>query len=112
LKNDGSAQRARHQEQAGKMKKMLINAGLPVMISETHIVPVHVGDPVLCKQVSDELLDTHGIYVQPINYPTVPRGTERLRFTPGPLHTDAMLEDLIESLNLVWEHFSLRRAAA
>jgi 5-aminolevulinate synthase len=112
LKSEGAAKRARHQEQAAKMKRMLQDAGLPVMISETHVVPVLVGDPVLCKQVSDELLDDHGIYVQPINYPTVPRGTERLRFTPSPLHTDAMLEDLIKSLNMVWEQLNLRRAAA
>jgi 5-aminolevulinate synthase len=111
LKAEGAAQRARHQERSAKMKQMLLDAGLPVMLSETHVVPVLVGDPVQCKQVSDELLDDHGIYVQPINYPTVPRGTERLRFTPSPLHTDAMMEDLIKSLNQVWEHLNLRRAA-
>ncbi len=111
LKNDGSEKRARHQERAAKMKRMLTEAGLPLMPSDTHVVPVLVGDPVQCKRVSDELLDDHGIYVQPINYPTVPRGTERLRFTPSPLHTDAMMEDLIRALNAVWKQLKLNWAA-
>lgn len=111
LKSDGAAKRERHQERAAKFKQMLADAGLPVMPSETHIVPVLVGDPVQCKQVSDELLDDHGIYVQPINYPTVPRGTERLRFTPGPLHTDEMMDDLIAALISVWKNLKLVRAA-
>jgi 5-aminolevulinate synthase len=106
-----SAERELHQERAGTLKRRFEQAGLPLMPSETHIVPLLVGEPVLCKRVSDELLYDYGIYVQPINYPTVPRGTERLRFTPSPLHTDAMVEHLVDSLDKVWTRLSLQRAA-
>ena len=106
-----NAERERHQERATTLRRMLAEAGLPVMVCESHIVPVMVGDPVICKQVSDDLLQDHNIYVQPINYPTVPRGTERLRFTPCPVHTDDMMRDLVKALDQVWTRRKIRRAA-
>ncbi len=105
------AERTRHQERAATLKRRLTAAGLPVMPSESHIVPVLVGDPVRCKQVTDTLLDTHAIYVQPINYPTVPRGTERLRLTPTPLHSDADMDRLVAALTEIWAELDLKRAA-
>ena len=104
-------ERSRQQTLANRLKRMLGEAGLPVMPNASHIVPVLVGDPVRCKRVTDELLERHRIYVQPINYPTVPRGTERLRLTPTPLHDDEDLAHLVASLREVWARFALRVAA-
>jgi 5-aminolevulinate synthase len=100
-------ERERHQERAARVKAVLIAAGLPVMPTETHIVPVLVGNPEKCKEATDLLLDEHGIYIQPINYPTVPKGTERLRITPSPYHEDALIHTLAEALVDVWERLSL-----
>jgi 5-aminolevulinate synthase len=110
-----SWERERHQERAARVKAMLEGAGLPVMPSTTHIVPLLVGDPERCKTASDLLLSEHGIYIQPINYPTVPRGMERLRITPSPYHDDALVNALAEALVDVWERLGLplrSRAAA
>ena len=104
-------ERSRHRELSAKLKRELRAAGLPVMPSESHIVPVLIADPVLCKQVTDNLVDRHRIYVQPINFPTVPRGTERLRLTPTPLHRDEDLEHLVASLKDVFGQLSIRAAA-
>ena len=106
---DHNEVRVAHQERAAKLKARLLKAGLPVMPSVSHIVPVEVGDPVHCKMVSDILLSDFGIYVQPINYPTVPRGTERLRFTPSPAHTDKMMDDLADALEKLWAHCNIKR---
>jgi 5-aminolevulinate synthase len=106
-----SAEREGQQAAAAKLKAMFREAGLPVMDSTTHIVPLMVGDPVKAKRVSDVLLAEYGVYVQPINFPTVPRGTERLRFTPGPAHDEAMMRELTDALVEIWGRLEMRRAA-
>ena len=108
-------ERERHQDRAGRTKAVLAAAGLPILQNETHIVPVFVGDPELCKQASDLLLERHAIYIQPINYPTVAKGSERLRITPSPHHDDALIDELAEAMVDVWEELGLplnRRALA
>jgi len=97
-----SLERARHQERARTLKRRLKNAGLPVIDNPSHIVPVLVGDPVICKALTDALLDRFGIYVQTINYPTVPRGRERIRLTPTPQHSDADMDALVSALTVLW----------
>jgi 5-aminolevulinate synthase len=107
-----SEERTAQQANAAMLKAMFADAGLPVMLSETHIVPLMVGDPVKAKKISDILLAEYGAYVQPINYPTVPRGTERLRFTPGPQHDERMMRELTNALVEVWDRMELRVAEA
>jgi 5-aminolevulinate synthase len=109
LKTD-QALRAAHQTQARTLKMRLKGLGLPIVDHGSHIVPVHVGDPVHCKMLSDMLLEHFGIYAQPINFPTVPRGTERLRFTPSPVHTSVDLDHLVRALDQLWSHCALNRA--
>jgi 5-aminolevulinate synthase len=102
-----SFERERHQERAARVKAVLNAAGLPVMPSDTHIVPVFVGEPEKCKEATDLLLAEYGIYIQPINYPTVPKGSERLRITPTPYHEDALIDALAEALVEVWQRLDL-----
>ena len=99
---ESSVERLQHQARAADLKARLKAADLPVFNSQSHIVPVLIGDPVHCKLVTDRLLEDYGIYAQPINYPTVPRGTERIRLTPGPNHTDAQMDDLVSALGALW----------
>ena len=110
---ESSFEREAQQASAARLKQMFRDAGLPVMDSTTHIVPLMVGDPVRAKKISDILLAEYGVYVQPINFPTVPRGTERLRFTPGPAHTEAMMAELTAALVEIWDRLELqlRKAA-
>ena len=111
LKTD-STLRAKHQTQAKILKMRLKALGLPIIDHGSHIVPVHVGNPVHCKMLSDLLLEDHGIYVQPINFPTVPRGTERLRFTPSPVHAAEEIDQLVKAMDVLWNHCALNRAEA
>ena len=111
LKTD-NVLRAKHQTQARILKMRLKALGLPIIDHGSHIVPVHVGNPVHCKMLSDLLLEDHGIYVQPINFPTVPRGTERLRFTPSPVHAAEEIDHLVKAMDVLWNHCALNRAEA
>ena len=111
LKNS-QFERMRHKDRVAKLRKRLDQAGVPYMANQSHIVPVMVGDAKKCKWISDILMAQHGIYIQPINYPTVPRGTERLRITPTPLHTDADIDHLVNALSELWSQCALARAVA
>ncbi len=104
-------ERARHQERVATVRRKLGALGIPMMDNPSHIIPVMVGDPHKCKMISDWLLDNHGIYVQPINYPTVPKGTERLRITPSPVHSDGDVDRLVNALSEIWSHCALSRVA-
>jgi 5-aminolevulinate synthase len=106
------AERLRQRDRVARVRRKLNAIGIPTLANESHIVPVMVGDPVKCKWISDYLLEHHGIYVQPINYPTVPRGTERLRITPSPLHSDQDIDKLVSALSELWSRCALNRAAA
>jgi 5-aminolevulinate synthase len=108
---DSTAERDRHKDVVAKVRARLLAIGIPVLDNPSHIIPVMVGDAKKCKWISDWLLDNHGIYVQPINYPTVPRGTERLRITPSPVHTDADIEKLVSALTEIWSQCALARVA-
>jgi 5-aminolevulinate synthase len=105
-------ERARHQERVAKVRRRLEAIGIPCMANPSHIIPVMVKDPVKCKQISDWLLDRYAIYIQPINYPTVPRGTERLRITPSPLHSEEDIERLVQALSELWSQCALSRVSA
>ncbi|MBX9708412.1 MAG: 5-aminolevulinate synthase [Caulobacteraceae bacterium] len=104
-------ERARHQDRVARVRWRLDIAGIPHMPNDSHIIPVMVGDPHKCKMISDWLMEHHGIYVQPINYPTVPKGTERLRITPSPVHTDGDIDRLIDALSEIWSHCALARTS-
>lgn len=108
---DGVKLRSKHQAKAQLLKQKMKEAGLPVMPSDSHIVPLLIADPERCKALSDILLFDFGIYVQPINYPTVPKGTERLRFTPSPVHTEEMMDDLVTALLAIWKQLGMETAA-
>ena len=102
----------RQRERVATLRAKLDAAGIPHMTNDSHIIPVMIGDPVKCRMISDVLMHEWGIYVQPINYPTVPKGTERLRITPGPLHTDAQMDRLVAALSSLWQQCALSHAVA
>jgi 5-aminolevulinate synthase len=108
---ESQQERIRHQNRVAHTRRELDRAGIPCMENDSHIIPVMVGDPVKCKMISDWLLDNYGIYIQPINYPTVPRGTERLRITPSPVHSDQDIAKLVQALSELWSMCALSRAA-
>ena len=105
-------ERLRQREQVAKLRAGLDKAGIPHLENSSHIIPVMIKDPIKCRQISDILMHEYGIYVQPINYPTVPKGTERLRFTPSPLHSDIDIENLIFALSTLWKQCAVSRAVA
>ena len=105
-------ERTRQQNRVAKVKRELTKIRIPYLENESHIIPVMVGDPVKCKMISDWLLDNYGIYIQPINYPTVPRGTDRLRITPSPVHTDEDIVKLVTALSELWSICTLARSSA
>ena len=109
---DSSVERNEHKNIVKYLKEGLLKEGIPVIENSSHIVPVKVGDPLLCKRASDLLLSKYKIYVQPINYPTVPKGTERLRITPTPLHNKEMADNLVDSLKKVWKNLNIGSLAA
>ncbi len=108
---ESNVERERQRDRVARVRQRLDEVGVPHMMNPSHIVPVMVGDAKICKQISDRLLDEFGVYVQPINYPTVPRGTERLRFTPSPLHSDADIEHMVNAVSTIWSEMALKRAA-
>ncbi|WP_299849926.1 5-aminolevulinate synthase [uncultured Roseovarius sp.] len=111
LKTSGT-ERQRQRQQVARLRSQLDKCGIPHMDNPSHIIPVLIKDPVKCRMLSDILMRDYGIYVQPINYPTVPKGTERLRFTPGPLHSDADIDRLVEALNVLWKQCAIAHAVA
>jgi 5-aminolevulinate synthase len=109
---ESDAERKAQQDRVSRTRAKLKATGIPMLDNPSHIIPVMVGDAKKCKMISDWLLDNHGIYVQPINYPTVARGTERLRITPSPLHSDADIDKLVAALSEIWSHCALARVAS
>jgi 5-aminolevulinate synthase len=109
---ESQSERALHQDRVATVRRRLRAMGIPMLDNPSHIIPVMVGDPHKCKMISDWLLEQHGIYVQPINYPTVPKGTERLRITPSPVHSDGDIDRLVTALSEIWSHCALARTAA
>lgn len=107
-----NTERSMHQTRARKLKRLLESKGLPILRGDSHIVPLMVWDSIQCKHLSDILLEEYDIYVQPINYPTVERGQERLRLTPSPLHDDEMMDTLVSALDEIWTKLALNRTAA